>query len=67
MLWTFTDSPDGPSDDGWRLTGVLWPDPPGTVRATPADARVRVIELWRISPRVDLAQGTGPAVVRQSH
>ena len=63
VLWTFTDSPDGPSDDGWRLTGILWPDPPGTVRTTPADARVRVIELWRISPRVDLAQGTGPAVV----
>lgn len=67
VLWTFHDSPDGPSDDGWRLTGVLWPDPPGTVRGQPADARVRVIEPWRIEPRIDLAQGTAPAVVIGDH
>ncbi len=63
LLWTFNDSPDGSSDDGWHLTGLMWPDPPGTVRGEPADTRVRVIELWRISARVDLAQGTAPAVV----
>ncbi|WP_127473873.1 DUF6603 domain-containing protein [Microbacterium sulfonylureivorans] len=63
VLWTFHDSPDGPSDDGWRLTGVAWPDPPGTARTQAADLRVRVIELWRIRPRVDLVQGTAPAVV----
>ncbi|MDT0185162.1 hypothetical protein Q9S36_33765 [Microbacterium sp. ARD31] len=63
VLWTFDDCPNGPSDTGWRLTGVLWPDPPGTVRGQPADARVHVVELWRIDPVTDLTQGTTPAIV----
>ncbi|GAA3907308.1 hypothetical protein [Microbacterium invictum] len=63
ILWTFGDCPAGPSDDGWHLTGVAWPDPPGTTRGQPADTRVRVIELWRIRPDIDLMQGTTPARV----
>lgn len=63
VLWTFSDSPNGPSDDGWLLVGVAWPDDPDTVRSNPADTRVQVSEPWRIAPRVDQAQGTTPAAV----
>ena len=44
MLWTFCEQPLGPSGRGWQLTGIAWPDPPGTVRATPAELGLTVDE-----------------------
>jgi hypothetical protein len=63
LLWTFDGKPAGPSPFGWDLTGIPWPDPPGTIRTTPAAAHVAVRELWRIDPVTDRMQGTEPAVV----
>ncbi|HEY3436718.1 MAG TPA: hypothetical protein VGK35_03410, partial [Actinotalea sp.] len=64
VLWTFDTQPTGPSDVGWRLAGVAWPDAPGTWRSSPVDGRAAVRERWRTGDElVDLLQGTDPAVV----
>lgn len=64
VLWTFDDQAVGPSPVGWTLTGVAWPDAPGTQRTVPADLRASVTEPWRTGDRlVDLLQGTTPARV----
>ena len=63
LLWTFDGRPPGPSDVGWNLDGIPWPDPSGQTRSTPAASRVRVREPWRIDPVTDRVQGTKPAVV----
>lgn len=64
VLWTFDGKPTGPSVPGWRLQGVPWPDPTGTVRSQPAAATALVTEPWRSSDDVvDRIQGTSPAVV----
>ncbi len=47
VLWTFHASPAGPSAGGWHLTGVPWPDDPGTVRSTPPPLGLTVTERWR--------------------
>ena len=39
VLWTFHDSPLGPSPIGWIVNGIAWPDPPGTTRGTPLNLR----------------------------
>ena len=62
VLWTFDDEAAGPSPTGWVLTGVPWPDAPGTYRTAPV-ARRRVTEPWRCGDPIDLLQGTDPAVV----
>lgn len=64
VLWTFDGSPAGPSEPGWRLHGIPWPDPADTVRSAPVEADLEVTEPWR-TPRadVDLLQGTQPALV----
>ncbi|WP_156162300.1 hypothetical protein [Demequina iriomotensis] len=63
VLWTFDGQPMGPSASGWRLTGIAWPDLPGTVRTAPARTGLRVTEPWRIAAAVDALQGTEPAAV----
>ncbi len=47
VLWTFRQSPAGPSLVGWRLQGTAWPDDPGSTRSVPPDLRLKVIEPWR--------------------
>ena len=47
VLWTFDGKPIGPSAIGWQLTGVVWPDPPGTFRSSPTQTGLQVTETWR--------------------
>ncbi|MEN0129598.1 MAG: DUF6603 domain-containing protein [Brevundimonas sp.] len=64
VLWTFDEQATGPSASGWVLTGVAWPDEPGTWRSAPPDSKAVVHEPWRTGDTfVDLLQGTEPAVV----
>lgn len=63
-LWTFDTKPLGPSTIGWRLTGVPWPDLPGTKRVSRYPADAHVSEPWRCGdPTVDIVHGTGPAII----
>ncbi|WP_211231849.1 hypothetical protein [Amycolatopsis balhimycina] len=64
VLWTFHDTPLGPSTVGWVLTGKAWPDPPGSTRSVAPDVRLDVAETWRTGdPVVDLAVDIAPARV----
>ncbi len=64
LLFTFVDQAPGPSEPGWRLAGIAWPDPPGCVRSVPAQGDLEVTEPWRShDPFADLLQGTDPARV----
>ncbi|AYG03369.1 hypothetical protein [Gryllotalpicola protaetiae] len=63
VLWTFDEQPLGASASGWHLTGIPWPDDPGTVRSSAPRTQLFVHELWRIAPAIDQLQGTGPALV----
>jgi hypothetical protein len=64
FLWHWNDVPRGPSDQGWDLAGVPWPDPPGAVRMTPAHSALRVSEPWRCGDlEADLRRGIDVARV----
>jgi hypothetical protein len=64
VLWTFKLERIGPSDVGWDLQGVAWPDPADSQRSTPVDTRLEVSEPWRTGdPGVDGLRGVVPAVV----
>jgi len=63
VLWTFDHQPVGPSQPGWHLAGVPWPDPPGSLRTAPVQGELEVTEPWRCDPLVDIVQGTEPAFV----
>jgi large repetitive protein len=64
VLWTFHDTPLGPSTVGWVLAGTAWPDPPGSTRSVAPDLRLDVAETWRTGdPAVDLSVDIAPARV----
>ncbi len=64
VLWTFDHRPIGPSATGWRLDGIAWPDPPGTVRTAAVEGKIDVTEPWRCGDQtIDRMQGTQPAIV----
>ncbi len=64
VLWTFHETPLGPSTVGWVLAGKAWPDPAGSTRSVPPDLRLDVAETWRTGdPIADLAVDIAPARV----
>lgn len=64
VLWTFEHEPSGPSETGWQVDGIAWPDPPNTKRSAPPDLELAVDELWRTGNRqLDRARGIIPAVI----
>lgn len=63
VLWTFDHKPVGPSQPGWHLDGVPWPDPANVLRTAPVEGELTVTEPWRCDPLVDIVQGTQPASV----
>jgi hypothetical protein len=65
VLWTFNREPLGPSETGWEVEGIAWPDPPGTQRSAPPALALRVRETWRTGDRaLDRARGLVPAIVQ---
>ena len=64
VLWTFHETPLGPSTVGWVLTGTAWPDPPGSTRSVAPDLRLDLAETWRTGdPALDLSVNIAPARV----
>ena len=64
VFWTFRLERLGPSNVGWDLEGIAWPDPLGAKRSVPPGTSLRVTERWR-STNADLDQrrGVQPAIV----
>jgi large repetitive protein len=64
LLFTFDGQPAGPSPGGWQLSGIAWPDPPGSFRSSPPDAGLSVTERWRCGDgAADRRRGIDPARV----
>ena len=64
VLYSFLLQVLGPSDTGWQLYGLPWPDPPNTVRSNPPDVSLKVTERWRCGkPFIDKLRGIIPAEV----
>src|SRR5207344_3451438 len=60
----FNRQPTGPSAAGWDLTGVPWPDGPGTYRSDHDIAHLLVTERWRCGDAAaDRLRGIDPARV----
>ncbi|OJV41721.1 MAG: hypothetical protein BGO25_18850 [Acidobacteriales bacterium 59-55] len=65
VLYSFLLQILGPSDYGWQLTGLPWPDPPNTVRSGQPDITLKVTERWRCGdPFIDKMRGIIPAEVQ---
>ncbi|WP_296713362.1 hypothetical protein [Rhodoblastus sp.] len=63
VLWTFLACGQGPSERGWTLTGVPYPDDPGKVRSQPAPLVMKVTEPWRTGELTDGFLEVQPAIV----
>jgi large repetitive protein len=64
VLWTFEHEPTGPSETGWIVDGIAWPDPSDTKRSITADVDLAVTERWRTGDRqLDRMRGIIPAVI----
>jgi hypothetical protein len=64
VLYSFLLQVLGPSDAGWQLYGLPWPDPPNTIRSNPPDINLKVTERWRCGkPFIDKLRGIIPAEV----
>ncbi|KMN81098.1 hypothetical protein VK98_15360 [Chromobacterium sp. LK11] len=64
VLWTFEHEPTGPSETGWQVDGVAWPDPDKTKRSEAPDLELDVSERWRTGKRqLDRQRGIVPAVI----
>jgi large repetitive protein len=64
VFWTFFFQVLGPSYYGWHPYGLAMPDPPNTVRSSPADTSLKVTERWRCgNPQVDNMRGIVPAEI----
>lgn len=64
VLWTFHDEPLGPSESGWRVKGIAWPDPAGTSRSAEPELELHIFETWRTGERtLDRNRGIIPAVI----
>jgi large repetitive protein len=64
VLWTFDHKPLGPSEPGWKIAGVPWPDPPGTLRTAPVAGELNVTERWRCGDSsIDRLAGVQPATI----
>ncbi len=65
VLYSFLLQVLGPSDYGWQLAGLPWPDPPNTVRSGAPDVILKVTERWRCGkPFIDKLRGIIPAEVQ---
>lgn len=65
VFWTFNREPLGPSEQGWIVDGIAWPDPPGTQRSAPPDLTLKVRETWRTGDRdLDRRRGLVSAIVQ---
>ena len=64
VLWTFADEPTGPSETGWTLDGIAWPDPADSKRSAEVERELQVFERWRTGNRqLDRQRGIIPAII----
>ncbi len=64
VFFSFLREALGPSEVGWLLDGVAWPDPPNTIRSSAPDLTLTVSERWRTGQSsIDNLLGIIPAEV----
>ncbi|MCB5185576.1 hypothetical protein LG201_10215 [Methylobacillus gramineus] len=64
ILWTFENEPSGPSESGWKVDGIAWPDPANSKRSAVPVLEVKVWERWRSGDRqLDRQRGIIPAAI----
>lgn len=64
VFWTFRLERLGPSNVGWDLEGIAWPDPPGSKRSVGPDTTLQATERWRSgNPDLDQRRGIQPALI----
>lgn len=64
VLWTFEKEPTGPSEIGWTVDGIAWPDPADSKRSAKPDLNLKVDERWRTGDKqLDRLRGIVPAII----
>lgn len=64
VLWTFEHEATGPSETGWIVDGIAWPDPVDSKRSVDPELTLRVFERWRTGDRaLDRQRGIIPAII----